>query len=381
MTDPASSSKDTYFAPAGRAAPSALADQVQSCVESPMANVILQSLGGYVLILNEQRQILAANPTLLESLEAEGHGNVIGRRWGEVSGCIHAPEGPDGCGTSKACSCCGAAIGIANVQTHGAPVEAECRMAMRHQGKWEARELQVSASRLELACGQLVVVVFQDISDRKRRELLESAFVHDLANSVLVLNGWSDVLTHETSDTMAARRIVDISRHLSEVVKEQRVLIQAESGNLHVEIDEIEVKPFLSMLASEMRIHPAAKDRLVEIEEDAIHGETIRSDRSLLLRILQNMVLNALEAIQPGEAAKLSFARENRLPVFSVHNPGSIPEEISLQIFHRSFSSKSKSGRGIGTHSIKLLGENYLNGKVGFRTSPREGTTFFIRLP
>lgn len=91
--------------------------------------------------------------------------------------------------------------------------------------------------------------------------------------------------------------------------------------------------------------------------------------------------MNALEAIQPGEAARLSFTLEDGHPVFSVHNPGSIPEEISLQIFHRSFSSKSKSGRGIGTHSMKLLGENYLNGKVGFRTSPQEGTTFFIRLP
>jgi len=381
MTDPASSHKATYFAPAGRAEPSDLASQVRTCVDSPMAKVVLESLGGYVLVLNEHRQILAANPTLLDSLEAEGHGNVVGRRWGEVSGCVHAPEGPEGCGTSKACSCCGAAIGILSVQSNGAPVEAECRMAMRHRGKWEARELQVNASRLELACGKLVVVVFQDISDRKRRELLESAFVHDLANSVLVLNGWSDVLTHETSDTIAARKIVDISRHLSDVVKEQRLLIQAESGNLHVEIDEIEVEPFLSTLASEMRIHPSAKDRLVEVDIDAFRGESIRSDRALLLRVLQNMVVNALEAIQPGQAARLSFVREDDHPVFSVHNPGAIPEEISLQIFHRSFSSKSKCGRGIGTHSMKLLGENYLHGKVGFRSSPQEGTTFFVRLP
>jgi hypothetical protein len=256
MTDPASSNKDTYFAPADRAESAVLTGQIQSCVDSPVANVILQSLGGYVLILNEQRQILAANPTLLESLEAEGRGNVIGKRWGEVAGCIHAPEGPDGCGTSRACSCCGAAIGIMSVQSNGVPVESECRMAMRHRGKWEARELQVSASPLDLACGKLVVVIFQDISDRKRRELLESAFVHDLANSVLVLNGWSDVLAHETSDTGAARRIVDISRHLTEVVKEQRLLIAAESGKLHVEIVEIDVAPFLDDLAAELRIHP-----------------------------------------------------------------------------------------------------------------------------
>ena len=63
-----------------------------------------------------------------------------------------------------------------------------------------------------------------------------------------------------------------------------------------------------------------------------------------------------------------------------VMNPSAMPEEVRMQIFQRSFSTKGK-GRGIGTYSLKLLGETYLKGEVGFTSAEDEGTRFFIRLP
>jgi sensor histidine kinase regulating citrate/malate metabolism len=63
-----------------------------------------------------------------------------------------------------------------------------------------------------------------------------------------------------------------------------------------------------------------------------------------------------------------------------VYNKTYIPEEIQMQIFQRSFSSKG-ADRGLGTYSIKLLTERYLEGKVYFTSSEKEGTKFFIELP
>ena len=39
------------------------------------------------------------------------------------------------------------------------------------------------------------------------------------------------------------------------------------------------------------------------------------------------------------------------------------------------------AGRGIGTYSIRLLGERYLGGRVSFDSTPEAGTTFRIHLP
>jgi len=55
-----------------------------------------------------------------------------------------------------------------------------------------------------------------------------------------------------------------------------------------------------------------------------------------------------------------------------------MPKEIQIQVFQRSFSTKVR--QGVGTYSIKLLSENYLNAKVGFSSSESEGTVFFIDL-
>jgi signal transduction histidine kinase len=57
-----------------------------------------------------------------------------------------------------------------------------------------------------------------------------------------------------------------------------------------------------------------------------------------------------------------------------------MPKEIQLQIFARSFSTKGQ-GRGLGTYSVRLLTEKYLKGKVWFKSSEKQGTTFYICIP
>ncbi|MDZ7633173.1 MAG: HAMP domain-containing sensor histidine kinase [Bacteroidales bacterium] len=101
------------------------------------------------------------------------------------------------------------------------------------------------------------------------------------------------------------------------------------------------------------------------------------SDPLLLRRIVGNMTKNALEASKSGQKVTLSCREEGVKTLFSVHNEDYIEPEAQLKLFRRSFSTKG-SGRGIGTYSMKLLGEKYLHGKVWFTSSPDEGTTFYI---
>ena len=174
---------ESFFARAGRQGVAELRREMAAVLEDPIAKAVLESLDGMVVVLNEERQILAANETLLEALRGEGLVDPFGMRWGEASHCVHVAEGPDGCGTSRACRYCGAALGILAAQEGGVPVTGECRMAIRRDGKWEAREFQIKATPLDLPFGQVLVPVFHDVSDRNRREILEAAFLPN-ANDV-----------------------------------------------------------------------------------------------------------------------------------------------------------------------------------------------------
>jgi sensor histidine kinase regulating citrate/malate metabolism len=76
----------------------------------------------------------------------------------------------------------------------------------------------------------------------------------------------------------------------------------------------------------------------------------------------------------------VGYSVDTERVIFFVHNDQFMPKEVQLQVFKRSFSTKGKD-RGLGTYSIKLLGERYLKGKVWFETDLKNGTTFLISLP
>jgi sensor histidine kinase regulating citrate/malate metabolism len=65
--------------------------------------------------------------------------------------------------------------------------------------------------------------------------------------------------------------------------------------------------------------------------------------------------------------------------IFTVNNPGEIPEQVRKKIFRGRVSTKSRN-RGLGLHSIQLL-VDILGGKVEVTSSADEGTTFLVRLP
>ncbi|MBK8661764.1 MAG: ATP-binding protein [Ignavibacteriales bacterium] len=104
----------------------------------------------------------------------------------------------------------------------------------------------------------------------------------------------------------------------------------------------------------------------------------IISDRSLLGRVLGNMVKNALEADPAGSTITISCFPGDQKVVFSVHNTTFMPQHVQLQIFNRSFSSKGK-GRGLGTYSMKLLSERYSKQDCFVRIS--KGTRYHFLRP
>jgi hypothetical protein len=372
---------ETFFAPAGRAAPNALRDQVGSICSSPITAFLLSSLNGYVAILNEQRQILAASPELLGALGPRWDGPKTGARPGEAFECIHAEEGPDGCGTSLACSQCGMVVALMNTMAKGEVTEGEWHLSMLKNGTWKATEFHVAASPLQVGEHRFLATTFHDISAEKHRDALERLFFHDIGNILQGLQGWSESLADGiTRPEEAAWRILRISERLSHEVHSHRRLLQAERGLLTVAPTTLDGGSILQELVLLLERHPAAQRRQLLIQPIP-EPAAFASDSDLLLRVLYNMALNGLEATQREDPISMAFAWQGAHPHFTIHNPGYIPTPVRLQIFQRAFSTKGTRGRGLGTYAMKLFGENLLKGRVGFDSTEEAGTSFWITLP
>ncbi len=350
-------------------------------VENPMVRAVLDSLEGLVMILDEERRVVAANPELMESLDLGEAERLIGNLPGNAMGCVHAGETPLGCGSAPACVHCGALGAILSSQAHRGPVPGECCLSVRRGGRLEACEFQVRATPLVLGAHRLTVLVLQDISARKRREVLESLFFHEVRAVVQDIAAWSGTLgTDPGVPGEAARRIHALSTRLDQRMAGKQRLFEAEAGTLGVKLGEVQVAACLARVQAMFQGPGPGLGRTLEVEAPPPSAR-IQTDPDLLLHVLGDMVANALEATPAGGTVQVRWEPGAGPGRFTVHNPGAMPEEVALRVFQRTFSTKPGPGRGLGTYAMKILGENLLGGRVHFRSAPGDGTLFTFDLP
>lgn len=359
-------------------------DQVRTLahylLENPVANAILDSVAGYALILNQDRQVVAVNRVLLGELGLGAPDRIQGLRVGELLRCIQVQEVSGGFGTIGACSHCGNTFSVlASLEIDGKvmpePTPPMDRRSVRQNGAFQVRSTPV-----RLGGHDLLVFTLQNISGQQRREALEQIFFHDILNLVEGLDGIANrLLDQPATVASSAGQIRDLSCQLSEEIQNQRILLTAEEGGLVADTQETRPAEILDKVRSIFSHHEAAEGRHLEI----CHGPTgtFPTDPVLLTRVLVNLVKNAFEATPRGGTVKLWHEWKEGERGFLVENPGVIPSEVAERIFERSHSTKATHGRGLGTFSAKLLGERFLGGKVGFTSVPGRATRFFIWLP
>ena len=222
----------TYFAPAGRDTPAELTRKAAVIERHPLLKNALDAMPNMVMILNGNRQIVAANQKLLGILGAS-LGQLVEKRPGEAINCIRAKEGPDGCGTGVHCTHCGAVNAIMTAITSNAEAVRECRILAQTPTEVVPLDLRVTASPFKVENEAFVLVAVEDISNEKRVAVLQRTFFHDVLNTAGCILGYADYLASDSiPDPEVCERLSSLSRQLIEEIQSQRDLLHAESGEL-----------------------------------------------------------------------------------------------------------------------------------------------------
>lgn len=367
----------TQFAPAERLSPKEIGPQAALFADKPYLREFADGLPNPFVALNGYRQIVFANQALADLVGKERPEDLYGLRPGEALHCIHSNETAGGCGTTEFCRTCGAARAILSAIDGKRDVQ-ECRITTR---EGESLDMRALACPLTNQNG-FVSFALEDISHEKRRRALERIFFHDVLNTAGGLQGLAEILKDE-SDPQTSTDLVEMMHvgagMLVDEINAQKTLIAAETGDLQVDVDTVRTHGLLKQVMGLYENHIAAKGRHLRIHPDTESIE-LRTDPTLVRRVLSNMTKNALEASSAGETVTLGARKSDGQALLWVHNPGVMPRDAQLQVFQRSFSTKGK-GRGLGTYSIRLLTERYLKGRAAFISDDAEGTTFFVILP
>ncbi|MDD2852191.1 MAG: HAMP domain-containing sensor histidine kinase [Desulfuromonadaceae bacterium] len=370
----------SFFAPAERAEVSELQADQEAIANSSLLKPIIDAMLDFVVILNKYRQIVAINKRMMETFGFTYSDQLMGMRSGDVLNCIHLTEGPGGCGTSKNCSVCGAVLTILASQTTNQQTTGECRVTLQ-DGNLTSLDLEVIASPLVIDTIPFTICAMRDISSEKRRNVLERVFFHDVLNTAGGLSGVAALLAEGVSPAAEQEYkqwLVSLADNLVDDITHQRRLLAVERGEYVSILELIDVGELLEDIRRLYENHVRTPERTVVVAN--VDTCAVTTDRALLRRVVGNMTLNALEATPIGGKITISATCTPQNVRIEVTNPGEIPESVQLQLFKRSFSTKGSEGRGIGTYSMKLFGEKYIKGEVGF-SSGNGSTCFHITIP
>lgn len=368
---------DTYFATPDRSSEDELKNEIAFISNNSVIDGLLHSVSGLLAVLNSQRQILAVNSMLLEMLQIDDVETVLGLRPGEALKCVHADEMPAGCGTSKYCSTCGAAISIVTSLTSDIPAEKECAITTKENSN---RDLffRVRCVPIQYEQKRLLLLFLQDITYQQRLTALERVFFHDINGIITGFQGACHLLSKSTDmDEIRdlSRTIQTCSLRLMSEISVQQCLSNTGAAAYQPIYTVISVTQVFHELRALFRNHAVSKNKSLVLPKDDVNI-ALNTEPSLLLKILTNMIINAFEETTEGDEVRVWCEPSEDKIIFSVWNRKSIPPDIARRIFQRNFSTKAKIGRGLGTFSMKLFGEDILGGALDFTTSEKEGTVF-----
>ena len=125
----------------------------------------------------------------------------------------------------------------------------------------------------------------------------------------------------------------------------------------------------------------SAEEHVTINAEIAVDHAYIMADKELMLRVFNNLIKNAIQAIPMHNAGiiEIHLKEEDKKVVIAVRDNGTgISEEMKDKIFVPNFTTKS-TGTGLGLAMVKQIIESH-DGQISFESEPGN-TIFTIRLP
>lgn len=370
----------TYFAPADRKSAAELGEDITRATTNDFISGLMNIANGLFAVLNDKRQVIALNDSFIKLLGIEDTGQILGLRPGESVNCIHACEMPGGCGTSEYCSTCGAVVSIMAAMETRKPQERTCALTVEKDNQKVDLYFSVRSCPLEIDDDLYVLLFLQDISMQQYRACLDRTFFHDINNILCALIGKSELISRNLQPSEEKlQELHHIVLRVAQEISIQNSLQKSLDVSYKPLYAEVKVNSILTEIDQLFHDHPLTKVRTLEVSY-APYDIPMMTDFHLSSRIVINMVTNALEATPEGGKVVLSAEPHQNSISFCVWNSGVIPEDVALRVFQRNFSTKGSLGRGFGTYSMKLFGEQVLGGSVQFDSLEGKGTTFRFTL-
>ncbi len=236
-----------------------------------------------------------------------------------------------------------------------------------------------------------VLIVIDDVTDRRRLEAVRRDFVanisHELKTPVGALGLLAETLLAEDDPAVShrlAERMHAEAFRVGRTIDDLLALSQIEADESGLR-DEVRVHLFVAEAVD--RVRPAAEQQGITIEVvEADPRLAVLGDRRQLVSATYNLLDNAVKYSDAGSSIQVRARTDGRWIDLSVSDHGiGIPRRDLERVFERFYRvdrarSRETGGTGLGLAIVRHVASNHA-GEVRVESIEGEGSTFTLRLP
>lgn len=226
----------------------------------------------------------------------------------------------------------------------------------------------------------------KDTEELRRRFVSDAS--HELKTPLASIRLLSDSIVNADNMDMDTMRefVADIGNEAERLGRTTEKLLSLTKMDSHVELrrERLSLKPLVEKTMH--LLSPLAGENNIKITTDLIPDCSILGNEDLVLRIIFNLVENAIKYNMPGGSVKLLLYPQDSDIILAVEDTGiGIPDEDVPNIFSRFYRvdkarSRDAGGSGLGLSivydAVKLHG-----GEIKVEKRDNHGTRFIVSFP
>ena len=239
-----------------------------------------------------------------------------------------------------------------------------------------------------------VVIVFKDITELKRIELIKSQFVsmvsHELKAPIAAVYGFLKLINDENIKLTEEQKKDYINRSmvrldgLLKMVNDLLDISRMELKTVKREIKKVCITEIIKSVLELFQIDIQKKSIQVEFDYQS-NGFCINADVDEITRLYTNIISNAIKYNRQQGSIVIKIYHSGNFVVTEIKDSGiGIKEEEKRKLFSEFFRAKNEftkniSGTGLGLSIVKRIVDSY-SGKIEVESEYGVGTTFKVFL-
>lgn len=341
---------------------------------------MINAIDAMVFVVDQRRKILYTNDYSMGALGREDHKMVIGNYIGDVLQCENRSCHSDGCGSSQRCKKCKISGSIEEANELNSEVTGAGNLIIDRGNQQSMKNFKIKVTPIKPENKQAYIISLTDLSESKLLRDLEQIFFHDIINKTSAIRAFMGMMRFEDFQVEDYDFVQVVLDDIVGIIEMQKVLFDANRVGVHLHLKEVSTHALFDYMMDFFRMMDSGYEKMLILEADST-DVLVSTDGLILKRILINMIKNALEASSRSDFVKIGsgVSSDGSVEIW-VKNKQKIHPEIVRELFAETVTTK-KRGHGWGTHSMKFLGEYYLQGKLNYTTDSDIGTTFKLSLP